>query len=140
MWLFGDSISYLKIETKISVGYAGGTSKNPKYEELKSGNPAKHAEVVRIVYYPDKISYHEILKLFFENHNPTEKNRQGIDIGTQYRSVIFAQNDDQLKIANNVKDLYQKQLEKSDDMKFKSIVTEVHLFLIPRIKTYQRYV
>ena len=107
------------------MGYAGGTSKNPTYEELKGGNQSKHAEVVRIVYYPAEISYHEILKLFFENHNPTEKNRQGIDIGTQYRSVIYAQNDAQLRIANNVKDLYQKQLEKSDDFKFETIVTEV---------------
>ena len=104
------------------VGYAGGSTEHPTYEDLKSGNPGLHAEVVRIIYDPEIISFHKILKLFFENHNPTEGNRQGIDIGAQYRSVIFAQSDAQLKIAIQVRNLFQNELESH---KMNKITTEI---------------
>ena len=107
------------------VGYAGGSVENPTYEEIKSGNGGGHVEVVRIVYDPEVVSYFHILKLFFENHNPTEGNRQGIDIGEQYRSVIFPQSDEHLHTAQHVRDLYQEQLSKVDDRKFDIITTEI---------------
>jgi peptide-methionine (S)-S-oxide reductase len=70
-----------------AVGYAGGTTPNPTYEETCSGRTG-HAEVVRVVYDPDVVSYEQLLKLFWESHNPTQGDRQGNDIGSQYRSLI----------------------------------------------------
>lgn len=84
------------------VGYAGGTTPNPVYEEVKTGRTG-HAEAVRIVFDPGKIAYAEILEYFFRLHDPTTLNRQGNDVGSQYRSVIFPQNDAQRKIAEAVR-------------------------------------
>jgi len=72
----------------VMPGYAGGTKENPTYEEVCSGTTG-HAEVIRIEYEPDKISFRSLLTVFFGSHDPTTKNRQGNDVGTQYRSVIF---------------------------------------------------
>lgn len=80
------------IDTK--VGYSGGHKINPTYEEVCTGN-TDHAEVVKIEYDESVITYDQILNIFFENHNPTQLNRQGPDIGTQYRSSIFYLNDNQ---------------------------------------------
>jgi peptide-methionine (S)-S-oxide reductase len=77
------------------VGYAGGFTPNPTYEEVCSGLTG-HSEVVLVVYEPAKVSYEELLKMFWELHNPTQGMRQGNDIGTQYRSVIYATNPTQL--------------------------------------------
>lgn len=73
----------------VTPGYAGGTKPNPTYEEVSSGETG-HAEVTRIIYDPAKVSYHTLLTVFFATHDPTTVNRQGNDIGTQYRSVIFS--------------------------------------------------
>jgi peptide-methionine (S)-S-oxide reductase len=72
----------------VSPGYSGGELKNPTYEEVCSGETG-HAEVVRIRYNPDKIAYEKLLEVFFLTHDPTTLNRQGADLGTQYRSVVF---------------------------------------------------
>ena len=83
-----------------TVGYCGGHTSNPTYQEVCTGT-TNHAEVVQIVFDPDQVSYSDLLALFFNNHNPTTKNQQGVDIGTQYRSVIFYLDDQQKKAANN---------------------------------------
>ncbi len=81
-----------------SVGYAGGVTPNPTYEEVCSGATG-HAEVVQVVYDPAKISYEELLKAFWENHDPTQGMRQGNDVGTQYRSAVYATDDEQVRVA-----------------------------------------
>ena len=103
----------------ISVGYTGGHTKSPTYEEICKGNTG-HAEVMRLEYDPTIVNYEDLLKIFWETHDPTTLNRQGNDIGTQYRSAIYYSNTEQKKIAEN----YRNQLEK--DKVFKSkIVTEI---------------
>lgn len=82
-------------------GYAGGHKESPTYEEVCTGNTG-HAEVVKVIYETAKFSYKDILELFFIAHDPTTLNRQGNDIGTQYRSIILYQNDQELQIAKEV--------------------------------------
>lgn len=86
-----------------SVGYMGGTTKNPTYEEVCTDETG-HAEVVQVDYDPEKISYEEILQVFWSNHDPTTLNRQGPDIGKQYRSAIFFHTPEQQEIAKKSKD------------------------------------
>ncbi len=81
----------------VTAGYAGGTTPNPTYEEVCTGNTG-HAEVAQITFDPSKISYEKLLDVFWEAHDPTTLNRQGADVGTQYRSVIFY-SDEQQKLA-----------------------------------------
>lgn len=83
---------------KVVSGYTGGTVKNPTYKEVCSGTTG-HAEVIQITYDADKVSYAEILEVFWRIHDPTTLNRQGADVGTQYRSAIFYHNDKQKEIA-----------------------------------------
>ncbi len=92
-------------------GYAGGDKPNPTYEEVCSGD-TKHAEVVQITFDPKEISYQQILAIFWQAHNPTLLNRQGSDVGTQYRSVIFYHDDKQKEIANKLKAEISKSLGK----------------------------
>ena len=96
---------------KVVSGYAGGAIDNPTYEQVCGGNTG-HAEVVQVTYDPDKISYTKVLELFWQAHDPTQVNRQGNDVGTQYRSVIFYENDAQKKIAEQSKVEAQKELTK----------------------------
>ncbi|HEY7222226.1 MAG TPA: peptide-methionine (S)-S-oxide reductase MsrA [Micromonosporaceae bacterium] len=89
-----------------AAGYQGGHTPNPTYEETCTGMTG-HAEVVQVVYDPAKVSYADLLKVFWENHDPTQGMRQGNDVGTQYRSVIYTTTDDQLAQALSSRDAFQ---------------------------------
>ncbi|HET8739690.1 MAG TPA: peptide-methionine (S)-S-oxide reductase MsrA [Acidimicrobiia bacterium] len=104
-----------------SVGYAGGATPNPSYEEVCTGRTG-HTEVVMVVYRPEQISYDELLRVFWETHDPTQGYRQGNDIGTQYRSAIYTTTDEQLDMAKRSKDVYQSVL---DARGFGEITTEI---------------
>ncbi|MEV4533770.1 peptide-methionine (S)-S-oxide reductase MsrA [Asanoa sp. NPDC049518] len=88
-----------------AAGYAGGQTRNPTYEEVCSGRTG-HTEVVQVVYDPSKIDYEDLLKVFWENHDPTQGMRQGNDVGTQYRSAIYATTDEQLATAQSSRDAF----------------------------------
>lgn len=88
--------------SKVRSGYAGGRSSNPSYEEVCSGSSG-HAEVVQVEFDPSKLQYSDLLKVFFAAHDPTTLNRQGADVGTQYRSAIFYHNEEQKTVAESVK-------------------------------------
>ncbi|AVR95064.1 peptide-methionine (S)-S-oxide reductase MsrA [Pseudoduganella armeniaca] len=94
---------YLEVKgvTKVESGYTGGAQPNPTYEQVCSGTTG-HAEVVRLEFDPDVISYRDILEIFFTIHDPTTLNRQGNDVGTQYRSVIYYQSPEQEAMARQV--------------------------------------
>jgi peptide-methionine (S)-S-oxide reductase len=92
-----------------AVGYAGGFTPNPTYEEVCSGRTG-HAEVVLAVFDPARTSYEEMLRIFWENHDPTQGMRQGNDVGTQYRSAIYAYSDDQRSAAEASRARYQQAL------------------------------
>lgn len=87
-WCTEAVFKMLKGVSEVYPGYAGGTVPNPTYEQVCAGDTG-HAEVVVVEYDPTLISYKDLMTVFFSSHNPTEKNKQGVDIGTQYRSVIF---------------------------------------------------
>ncbi|MGF1468890.1 MAG: peptide-methionine (S)-S-oxide reductase MsrA [Sandaracinaceae bacterium] len=93
-----------------SVGYAGGFTENPTYEEVCSGRTG-HTEVVRVVFDPARVSFDELLRLFWEGHDPTQGMRQGNDVGTQYRSAILVANDEQRAAAEDSRKAYQEALE-----------------------------
>ncbi|GFM86439.1 peptide methionine sulfoxide reductase MsrA [Pseudomonas cichorii] len=95
-----------------AVGYAGGMTPNPTYEEVCSGLTG-HSEVVLVVYEPEEISYESLLKTFWEAHNPTQGMRQGNDIGTQYRSVIYCTKPEQLDAAKASEKAFQAELSKA---------------------------
>ena len=107
---WGPEIKFSKLNgvVQTEVGYCGGNSSSTNYEEVCTGK-TNHAEVVKLEFDNSKISYEKILDYFFEIHNPTTLNKQGPDIGTQYRSEIFYLNDNQKKTAENVLEKYDKK-------------------------------
>jgi peptide-methionine (S)-S-oxide reductase len=96
----------------VTSGYAGGTTPNPTYEDVCTGRTG-HAEVAQITFDPSKITFDQLLKVFWESHDPTSLNRQGTDIGTQYRSVIFYHNDEQKAAAEKSRASAQKEFDNS---------------------------
>lgn len=104
-----------------SVGYAGGFTPNPTYQEVCTGLTG-HNEVVRVVYDPNLVNYQRLLKLFWESHNPTQGMRQGNDVGTQYRSGIYVNDDEQKELAVNTKLQFEASLKAGG---FGSITTEI---------------
>ena len=116
---------------KTTVGYTGGKTKNPTYEQVCTGKTG-HAEAVQIIYNPKIITYEQLLKTFWMMHNPTQKNRQGPDIGTQYRSAIFYHNQIQKQIAE------QSKKEKDLGVKIQTEITLAKEFY-PAEEYHQKY-
>ena len=118
---WGVETKFGKVEgvIKTEVGYTGGTTKNPTYKDVCT-NKTGHAEVVKVTYDPSIVTYEELLEFFWDIHNPTTLNRQGWDIGTQYRSAVFYKNEEQRLSAIKLKE----KLEISGKYK-KPIVTEI---------------
>ena len=106
-----------------AVGYAGGATKNATYQEVCSGRTG-HTEVVLAVCNPTRVSFENLLRLFWETHDPTQGMRQGNDVGTQYRSAIFVDNNEQQHVAERSRDTYQEQLTAAG---YGSITTEIRL-------------
>jgi len=100
-WCLEPIFSELRGVVRVEVGYSGGRTVNPTYEEVCTDTTG-HAEVVQVTFNPNEISFKEILQIFFRVHDPTTLNRQGNDVGTQYRSVIFYRDDRQKQVAEEV--------------------------------------
>jgi methionine-S-sulfoxide reductase len=118
-WGVEAKFSKLKGVIETEVGYSGGITINPTYKDVCTDKTG-HAEVVKVTYDPNIVSYEELLEFFWDIHNPTTLNRQGWDIGTQYRSIVFYTDDEQRLAAIRVKE----KLDKSGKYK-KPIVTEI---------------
>lgn len=120
-WGVEELFSQIKGVESTQVGYIGGDFDNPTYNEVCSGKTG-HAEAIELEYNPDVVSYEELLMIFWNNHNPTTVNRQGPDIGEQYRSAVFFHNKEQENSANQIKEKLQDAAIK----KFgKKIVTQI---------------
>lgn len=126
-WCVEAALLKLRGVVSIQSGYIGGEVLDPTYEQVCSGTTG-HAEAVRVEFEPNQLSYPELLEVFFHIHDPTTLNRQGADLGTQYRSAIFYLNDNQHKLAIQVKE----NLESSSDWKGQRFVTEI----VPASKFY----
>jgi peptide-methionine (S)-S-oxide reductase len=118
-WHVEEAFRHLTGVTSTTVGYMGGTLKNPTYEDVCTDKTG-HAEVLEVTYDPAKISYNDLLSVFWDIHDPTTKNRQGPDVGTQYRSVIFYHTLEQKTVAETSK----RDLEQSKKYK-KKVMTEI---------------
>ncbi|XP_010523272.1 PREDICTED: peptide methionine sulfoxide reductase A1-like [Tarenaya hassleriana] len=110
---WGVELAYQRVSgvTKTEVGYSQGVIHNPAYEDVCSGT-SNHAEVVRVQYDPKECSYEALLDLFWSRHDPTTLNRQGHDVGTQYRSGVYFYTPEQEKLANESLDRHQKQMDR----------------------------
>ncbi len=118
-WCVEAIFQNLKGVESVTSGYAGGNVKNPSYEEVCTGTTG-HAEACQIAYDPKQVSYKELLEAFWKTHDPTTLNRQGNDVGTQYRSAIFYHNDEQKNLAEH----YKAELDSSGAFD-KPVVTEI---------------
>lgn len=118
-WGVEEAFRTLRGVKKTIVGYTGGSTKNPTYEQVCTDKTG-HAEALEIEFDPKKVSYEKLLSVFFENHDPTTPNRQGPDVGAQYRSVIFFHSKGQERLAQKAK----MELEKSKKFS-KPIVTQI---------------
>lgn len=107
-WCLEGVFSHVKGVDSVTSGYAGGTMPDPTYEDVSTGKTG-HAEVIKVDFGPNKISYEEILKIFFSIHDPTTLNRQGNDIGPQYRSIILYTNETQKNSAEKIKNEIEKK-------------------------------
>lgn len=121
-WGVEDAFYSLNGVLTTEVGYAGGATTNPTYNQVCKGDTG-HAEVVKLSFDPNQVSFSAILDLFFKLHDPTQINRQGWDIGSQYRSVIFTYDEEQQREAKQ----YKMELEKQKKF-FKPIVTQIEKF------------
>ncbi|MBN3302941.1 MSRA reductase, partial [Amia calva] len=121
MAIFGKKFWQQKGVYSTHVGYAGGLTPNPSYEEVCTGKTG-HAEVVRVVFAPGKTSFDKLLKVFWENHNPTQGMRQGNDVGTSYRSAVYTYSQEQMDTVLRSKEEYQKLLT---DSGYGQITTEI---------------
>lgn len=119
-WHVEEAFMHLNGVLTTSVGYIGGKMKNPTYEDVCTDKTG-HAEAVQIEFNPKEVSYEELLKKFWEIHKPTQFNKQGPDVGTQYRSAIFYHNEEQKETAI----ISKEKLQKSDRYKNKKIFTEI---------------
>jgi len=132
---WGPEIKFSKLDgiIKTEVGYCGGDNKQTTYKEVCSGT-TNHAEVVKLDFDPKIITYEKILEFFFDIHDPTTLNSQGLDFGTQYRSEIFYLNDNQKKVAEEIKN-------KNNDQLSGKIVTKISLVknYCPAEEYHQRY-
>jgi peptide-methionine (S)-S-oxide reductase len=104
-----------------AVGYAGGRAENPSYKQVCTGTTG-HAEAVQVIFDPKRISYQELLRVFWESHDPTQEMRQGNDVGTQYRSAIYATDEGQLQAAEQSRVAFQEALDKA---RYGKITTEI---------------
>ncbi|MCF6297812.1 MAG: peptide-methionine (S)-S-oxide reductase MsrA [Flavobacteriaceae bacterium] len=126
-WCTEAIFQQLKGVEAVVPGYTGGETKNPTYDDICTGLTG-HAEVIQITYNPKTISYRELLDVFFYTHNPTTLNRQGADIGTQYRSAIFYHDNEQKKEAEKI--IIQLELEKVYDDKIVTEITKIGKFYL----------
>ncbi|MEP1032573.1 peptide-methionine (S)-S-oxide reductase MsrA [Ekhidna sp.] len=118
-WCTEAMFQRLKGVSQVKSGYAGGHTQNPTYKEICTGKTG-HAEVIQLDYDPNVISYDELLEVFWKTHDPTTLNRQGNDVGSQYRSAVFYHTENQKKLA----EAYKKKLDESD-IWTDAIVTEI---------------
>ena len=118
-WCIEAVFEEIKGVQSVVSGYAGGHKENPTYEEVSAGTTG-HAEVVQITYNPEEISYGKLLDIFWHSHNPTTRNRQGPDVGSQYRSIILYHNEEQKKMAEQSRHAFEQSGEYDEP-----VVTEI---------------
>ena len=132
-WGVESAFQNIKGVVKTQVGYSGGNLKNPTYEQVCTDQTG-HAEVIEITYDPSVVSYEQLLNIFWNIHDPTQLNRQGFDVGRQYRSVIFYHDEKQKKIAEESK----KKLEDKNTKKIATEITKAQEFY-PAEEYHQKY-